>query len=699
MPLTIAQTTITKAKKTGLSRRSLEQGLVGLFLRIICFALGLLLSEIVTTNGSRPSASATWLGFSALTPSKTKSFFTAPGIFSVASEDGTVLLASGVLVATTAAFYAWASKSCTGTNANALPPSKSFVVNEQTVNDDDEEEEYHQLISTESISVVKEGKDNDFEAEEAPPKVGDAGRKQSEANEVSSHMSFASTESICSEELSLDSNTSSEEEEYVVRKGILSDDHITKGCQELATMKIHDTPGCLETKHHTFLMKWIVEQEAEMRNLTSAIPMSPGPPFVPVPLFFYAKREEAAESAKSKGKEGICRVAIETFVKNKKNSKEQAIHFNEKIVATQKLEAAKKERQALLAAQQKAGDSEAERLEQARLAKLRVEKEALQAEQARLTIIMVQEEVQRREEARLAKKREKEEFRRREETQLAKKRVEEETRQKEEERLTAFRVEAQRRLDEELIREKTAADILQKARTATNRLDEKKMESDLTKTIRDEVERIEEEKLLAKIHVPVASKDAAEGLSEEEVWLEIEQMARAKEARDTKKAALLTRMLSSELTALTIPSDADIQAVYDDVKKNADGSLSLKEVKKVMKKQKELFVAKSESLVLALNRMDTDRDKNISQTEFFQFIRCAFLFRSLLSLFMSLDADNLQRLSKQEFLAATKILRFNEPETLFNVLEEKGENSVKIEKFCIWIAEKIAAYPTKLKSH
>lgn len=157
---------------------------------------------------------------------------------------------------------------------------------------------------------------------------------------------------------------------------------------------------------------------------------------------------------------------------------------------------------------------------------------------------------------------------------------------------------------------------------------------------------------------------------------------------DTKGAA----DLYEKLTEIPVPKDEDIQAIFEEVDGNGDGSLSMKEVEKAIIRRQEQFNLAPTIVMRAFQKADSDGDNAISRDEFFQFVRCINYFQNLLSIFEEMDKDGNRRLSREEFIQAAHILDVDTThanEVFYEMDENKG-GYVVFDEFCLWMSDKRA---------
>ena len=146
--------------------------------------------------------------------------------------------------------------------------------------------------------------------------------------------------------------------------------------------------------------------------------------------------------------------------------------------------------------------------------------------------------------------------------------------------------------------------------------------------------------------------------------------------------------LRAQLTNIAVTSDEEIQVIFDEIDQNQDGLLSLPEVEKAMIQRKTEFDLKPTIVLRAFQKTDTDSDGKITREEFFQFIRLISYFKNLSNVFDAMDTDRNRRLSKTEFFMASKVLEIDDPDAIFQDMDENKGGYIVFDEFCIWMAEK-----------
>ena len=153
--------------------------------------------------------------------------------------------------------------------------------------------------------------------------------------------------------------------------------------------------------------------------------------------------------------------------------------------------------------------------------------------------------------------------------------------------------------------------------------------------------------------------------------------------------------LRSSLALLSVPSDAEIQHLFDQVA--AAGSprnvsnvttLSLQQVEKAIVARKTQFDLAPAVVLRAFAKTDTNGDGRISRDEFFQFVRCILYYKKLMAVFASMDTNNDRHLDKQEFAEAAHVLGLDNPDAVFSEIDEHNLGYIVFDDFCIWMAEK-----------
>eukprot|EP00977_Amphora_coffeiformis_P029830 scaffold42983_cov176-Amphora_coffeaeformis.AAC.1 len=146
--------------------------------------------------------------------------------------------------------------------------------------------------------------------------------------------------------------------------------------------------------------------------------------------------------------------------------------------------------------------------------------------------------------------------------------------------------------------------------------------------------------------------------------------------------------LRAQLTNFAVPSEDEIQVIFDEIDRNHDGLLSMPEVEKAMIQRKAEFDLKPTIVLRAFQKTDTDNDGKISRDEFFKFIRLVSYYKNLSSVFDAMDTDRNRRLNKTEFLKASKVLEIDDPDAIFQEMDENKGGYIVFDEFCIWMAEK-----------
>ena len=147
-------------------------------------------------------------------------------------------------------------------------------------------------------------------------------------------------------------------------------------------------------------------------------------------------------------------------------------------------------------------------------------------------------------------------------------------------------------------------------------------------------------------------------------------------------------MLRAQLANIAVPNDDEIQVIFDDIERNHDASLSMPDVEKAMIQRKAEFDLKPAIVLRAFQKADTDNDGKISREEFFKFIRLISYYKNLSSLFDAMDTDHNRRLSMTEFLKAAHVMDVDNPDTVFQEMDENKGGYIVFDEFCIWMAEK-----------
>ena len=146
--------------------------------------------------------------------------------------------------------------------------------------------------------------------------------------------------------------------------------------------------------------------------------------------------------------------------------------------------------------------------------------------------------------------------------------------------------------------------------------------------------------------------------------------------------------LRAQLTNIAVPNDDEIQVLFREIDRNDDGSVSMPEVEKAIIQRKTEFDLKPTIVLRAFQKTDTDNDGKISREEFFKFIRLISYFKNLSNVFDAMDTDRNRRLNKTEFLKASKVLEIDNPDAVFQEMDENKGGYTVFDEFCIWMAEK-----------
>lgn len=146
--------------------------------------------------------------------------------------------------------------------------------------------------------------------------------------------------------------------------------------------------------------------------------------------------------------------------------------------------------------------------------------------------------------------------------------------------------------------------------------------------------------------------------------------------------------LRTQLRSITVPDDDEIQGIFDEIDHNQDGSISMPEVEKAMIQRKAEFNLKPAIVLRAFHKTDTDSDGKISREEFFRFIRLISYYKNLSSVFDAMDTDHNRRLNKDEFSKAAHVLGVEDPDVVFQEMDENKGGYIVFDEFCIWMAEK-----------
>lgn len=164
----------------------------------------------------------------------------------------------------------------------------------------------------------------------------------------------------------------------------------------------------------------------------------------------------------------------------------------------------------------------------------------------------------------------------------------------------------------------------------------------------------------------------------------------AEESSSTKVDEKARAHLEAKLTAIEVPKDDEIQALFEDVDRNGDGTLTMREVEKAIIQRKSQFDLKPTIVMRAFQKADSDNDGKISREEFFSFVKFITYYKNLHAVFSSMDKDGDRRLSKTEFMNAADVLCVDDPETVFVEMDENKGGYIVFDEFCIWMAEKRA---------
>lgn len=164
----------------------------------------------------------------------------------------------------------------------------------------------------------------------------------------------------------------------------------------------------------------------------------------------------------------------------------------------------------------------------------------------------------------------------------------------------------------------------------------------------------------------------------------------AEESSSTKVDEKARAHLEAKLTAIEVPKDDEIQALFEDVDRNGDGTLTMREVEKAIIQRKSQFDLKPTIVMRAFQKADSDNDGKISREEFFSFVKFITYYKNLHAVFSSMDKDGDRRLSKTEFMNAADVLCIDDPENVFVEMDENKGGYIVFDEFCIWMAEKRA---------
>ncbi|KAL7566789.1 hypothetical protein ACA910_019381 [Epithemia clementina (nom. ined.)] len=136
------------------------------------------------------------------------------------------------------------------------------------------------------------------------------------------------------------------------------------------------------------------------------------------------------------------------------------------------------------------------------------------------------------------------------------------------------------------------------------------------------------------------------------------------------------------------PSQEKLEALFETVDKNGDGSLSLKEVEKAMfQRVAPQFNLKPAIVLRAFQKADLDGNGNIDKDEFCGFVRMLAYFDNMRYVFSVLDTNGDRHLSRQEFMEAADVLDMKDPEQVFDEMNQHMLGYIVFDDFCVWMVE------------
>ena len=146
----------------------------------------------------------------------------------------------------------------------------------------------------------------------------------------------------------------------------------------------------------------------------------------------------------------------------------------------------------------------------------------------------------------------------------------------------------------------------------------------------------------------------------------------------------LEEMLKASLKS---PKQEDMQALFDEIDKNGDGRLSRKEVEDAICDRKQQFNLKPAVVLRAFQKADSNQDGFIRREEFFILLKMITYYNNLYKVFSLMDTNKDRHLSKEEVVDAADILGIENPETVFEEMDEHLLGYIVFDDFCLWMAE------------
>jgi len=141
-----------------------------------------------------------------------------------------------------------------------------------------------------------------------------------------------------------------------------------------------------------------------------------------------------------------------------------------------------------------------------------------------------------------------------------------------------------------------------------------------------------------------------------------------------------------DIIHVSLPDKEKENKVFDGLDEDVSGKLSLSELNHcVTKIYPELDNEKA--ILSAFKASDRDEDGLVDRDEFSYFLRYILYYNNLWSLFeVGVKGDNTQRISKDDFLKASRHMEIDNPMMAYNKIKKKGEKKILFDEICDYMA-------------
>ena len=130
-----------------------------------------------------------------------------------------------------------------------------------------------------------------------------------------------------------------------------------------------------------------------------------------------------------------------------------------------------------------------------------------------------------------------------------------------------------------------------------------------------------------------------------------------------------------------------MQTLFDKIDEDGDGMLSQTEVEHAMCHRKKHLDLKPAIVLRAFAKADVNQDGYIHREEFYLFLRMISYFSNLYRVFDLMDTNHDRHLSRDEFAQAATLLGVQDPQTVFDEMDEHYLGYIVFDDFCLWMAE------------